>query len=397
MRPTTKPRSAAVREGDWRLVRQLDRVARRMGSPILEGNRIAVSSGARAFEAVLEAIRTARRSLAIEMYTWADDRLGRRFAEAVAARAAEGLSVFVLVDSFGSYASGGIVASLERSAARVVWYHPLAPWTPSWYPNRRNHRKLVLVDGETAFIGGMNLAEYYSEEFVGDGAWCDLMLRIDGPAVRELARIFLGTWIRSGGDLGAAGPLFIEPEPAGEASVQVVGGRGLKGRRSLRRSFVTWIALAERRIFLANAYFAPEMWLRRELCRAARRGVRVELLLPGKTDAPLVSWAGRASYQALLSAGAQIREMERTVLHAKVAVVDDRILLAGSANLDYRSFRHNLELAVNVFDESAARAASTALEQEYACARAVTPESWSGRSWPQRFLERLAYSLRYWL
>jgi cardiolipin synthase len=209
--------------------------------------------------------------------------------------------------------------------------------------------------------------------------------------------MFLRTWVRSGGTPEAVDPLLLDPSPEGLAAVQVVGGHGLRARRALRRSYLAWISLARERIFLANAYFAPEAWLRRALCRAARRGVRVDLLLPGRTDAPLVSWAGRASYPALLECGASIRELDAGMLHAKVATFDDRVLLTGSANLDYRSFRHNLEIAVTVFDPATARAALAALERDFERARPVTTDSWRRRSLLRRALERSAYSVRYWL
>jgi cardiolipin synthase len=177
----------------------------------------------------------------------------------------------------------------------------------------------------------------------------------------------------------------------------VVGGQRLRGRRSLRRSYLTLLGEARDRIFLASAYFAPETWLRRELARAARRGVRVDLLLPGRSDVPVVGWAGRASYERLLEAGVRIREMDHAVLHAKIAAFDDRALLAGSANLDYRSFRHNLEIAVNVFDEDVAADTLRVFEAEHARSRDINLDAWKRRSLTSRFRERIAYWIRYWL
>lgn len=378
--------------------RRLRRLRRHATVPIVDGNRIEVLPGGRgAFEAMLDAIHNARRSLAVEMYTWSDDRLGKRFAHAVASKALEGVPVSVVVDAFGSLDSGELIASLQRSGVEVLWYHPLAPWTPSWYPNRRDHRKLLIVDGAIGFAGGMNLSETFSEEFLGPNAWRDTMVRVEGPAVRPMTRIFLETWRRCGGSIKAAGGLLTQRRSRGSAGVQVVGWPGFLGRRSLRRIFLGLIFGARRRIFIANGYFAPEGWLRRALCRAARRGVQVELLLPKASDVPLVRWAGRASYERLLEAGARIREMDHAILHAKVAVFDDEILLTGSANLDYRSFRHNLEVAVNVFDVDAARTALGAFEEDFTRAREVTLERWRSRPASERFLEAVVSVLRYWL
>ena len=377
---------------------QIDRLAWRGGSPVLWGNRVTLLEGGRlAFESMLAAIRGASRAVAVEMYAWADDRVGRRFAEAIRAKAREGVRTLVLVDSFGSLGSGDLMESLEQSGAEVQWFHPLAPWTPAWFPNRRDHRKLVIVDGACAFAGGMNFAEAYTEEFTGERAFIDLAVRVEGPAVKELSRLFVRTWIRTGGSEGAAGDLGESGREQGRAGVQIVEGAGIIRRRGLRRSYLGLIATARRRILLANAYFAPERPLRRALCRAARQGVSVELLLPGVTDVPMVRWAGRASYGRLLEAGVSIRETRRSVLHAKAAVFDDEILVAGSANLDHRSFRHNLEVAVNVFDPDTARRASAVLEGELTKAEEVTLDAWRRRPAKEKLLERLAGLLRYWL
>ena len=346
---------------------------------------------------MLDAIRGARRSLALEMYTWADDRLGKRFAHAVALKALEGITVRVVVDAFGSLDSSDLMDSLERSGVEVLWYHPLAPWTPSWYPNRRNHRKLLIVDGAIAFAGGMNLSETYSEEFLGPDAWRDTMVQVEGPAVRRMTRFFLETWRRCGGPIRAGGGWAVQRRSRGQAGVQVVGRPGFIGRRSLRRVFLGLIFGARRKIFIANGYFAPEGWLRRALCRAARRGVQVELLLSQTSDVPLVRWAGRASYERLLEAGARIREMNHAILHAKVAVFDDETLLTGSANLDYRSFRHNLEVAVNVFDVKTARKALGAFEEDFGRAEEISLERWRSRPASERLLEAVASAFRYWL
>lgn len=181
-----------------RLLR-LDRLARLGASPVVWGNRVTLlESGRDAFDAMLGAIGAASRAVAIEMYTWSDDRVGRRFAEAVRAKAREGVSARVLVDAFGTLGSGDLMASLEQAGVEVRWFHPLSPWSPAWYPNRRDHRKLLIVDGACGFAGGMNLAETYTDEFAGERAWTDLAVRVEGPAVKELSRLFVRTWILSG-------------------------------------------------------------------------------------------------------------------------------------------------------------------------------------------------------
>jgi cardiolipin synthase len=380
------------------MLRRLDRLVERAGSPIVYGNAAEVlHSGAAMYARMLEGLDAARSSVSIEMYTWADDRVGNRFAGAAGSAARRGVRVRVLLDAFGSFRSGALASRMEREGVEVRWVHPLAPWTPRWFPNQRDHRKLVLVDGRVAFVGGMNVAETYTEEFSGERAWRDTGIRVEGPAVREIARLFVTAWIRAGGSPEGTGDLFRPPSESGRAGVQVVGGRGLRGRRGLRRSYLEFLSQAQRRVLVVNAYFAPERVLRSKLAATARRGVAVDLLLAGESDVPAVRWAGRASYGSLLRAGVRILEHRRTVLHAKAAVFDDEILLAGSANLDYRSFRHNLEVAVHVFDGKAAREAARAFDEDLALASEVTLEAWERRPLVERILETLAASVAYWL
>ncbi len=391
-------RTFLSRPGALFRLRRLDRMRARGDSPVTFGNAVRVmTSGREGFDAMLAAIEGAERAVAVEMYTWADDRLGGRLAEAVAARARAGVPAYVLLDAFGRLGSDALAARLAGAGAEVRWYHPLAPWTPAWYPNQRNHRKLVLVDGRVGFVGGLNFAEAYSETFAGDAAWKDLAVEVRGPAVAEMTRAFVGSWIRSGGRAEAAGSLAGTPHRAGAAAVQVLGGKGLRGRRALRRGLQDLLVSARSRIFIANAYFAPETFVLRALRRAASRGVSVDLLLPGETDVPMVRWAGRAVYGRLLDAGVRIREHGGSILHAKVLVVDGETLVTGSANLDYRSFRHNQEIAVNVIDRDAASAALAAFEAPFESAAPVDPAAWDERGWRERALERMAWAVRDWL
>jgi cardiolipin synthase len=391
-------RSALVRDRarlrGWRL----DRLDGRGLSPVVFGNDVRLlNGGAIAYAAMLEALESARSSVAVEMYTWADDRVGRRFASACAARSRAGVQVFALLDSFGSLGSGAIAQTLAKSGVRVLWYHALAPWGRRWGWNRRNHRKLVLADGTVGFAGGMNLAEVYSAEFGGPDAWSDVGVRVQGPAVRELTRIFLLSWLAAGGSAEETSALVASPYDAGRAGVQVTGGRGLIARRRLRAAHLELLRMSREQVLIANAYFVPERPLVKALCRAARRGVRVRLLLPGVSDAAPARWAGRAFYGALLGAGVAIRELHETVLHAKAAVIDGEVLLTGSANLDYRSFRHNLEVTVAVHDQECARAATSALEQDWDRALPLRLDDWLDRPLFDKVLEALALAVRYWL
>lgn len=381
-------------------LRRLDRLADFGESRVVPGNRIGVMcGGGAAFPAMIEAIEGASRGIAFEMYTWADDRVGWRFAEAMGARARAGIPTYCLVDAFGSIGGGSCLAAMRKAGVEVLRYNPLGPRLSmsKWFPNRRDHRKLLVVDGTLAFTGGLNLAECYSDEFLGEKAWCDLAVRLDGPVVRDLLRLFVGAWSRAGGAMDVVNTLLVEVPPAGSAAVQVLGHIGRRGRRAMRRALLAAIELSRERILLAYAYFVPDDGLRSALSRAARRGVRVDLLLPGPTDVPMVRWASRSSFGPLLRAGVRIRELRDAILHAKAGVFDDAVATLGSANLDYRSLHLNLEVVVNLFEAEAVRDTREALEARFARAEPVTLELWRRRPASERVLERLAFALRYWL
>lgn len=394
VRPADSLRSLVRRPRVLRALRRLDRLVAFGEQQVVHGNGLRIlATGGEAFAAIEEAVAGARAGVAIEMYTWADDAVGRRIAGAVRERLRAGVPARIIVDAFGSFGQGRVLEELRQAGADVRWYNPLAPRLSRWVLNRRNHRKVVLVDGTTAFIGGMN----FSGRHTGEAAWVDLMVRLDGPAVREVARLFLGTWARAGGALDVADEVVALPDPAGGSQVQVLGRVGLRGSRALRRTFLANLELAQDTVLLAYAYFVPDVGVRRGIARAVRRGARADLLLAGLTDVRMARWAGRAYYERLLRAGARIRELRTRVLHAKAAVFDDEVAVVGSANLDPRSFHVNVELVLNVFDPAVAREVARTLRAHWESAEEIRLETWMQRPFTDRVLEGVAVMLRSWL
>jgi cardiolipin synthase len=398
LRPADSLRSLVRRPRILRALRRLDRLTTFGEQQVVHGNAVAVLPGGReAFDAIEEAGASARTGVAIEMYTWSDDPVGRRMAGALRERLRAGVPVRVLVDAFGSLGHAAVLDGLRRQGAEILRYNPLAPRFSRWVPNRRNHRKAVLVDGGTAFLGGINFASCYSAEFCGDEAWADLMVRIDGPVVREIARLFLGTWARAGGDLESVADVVSQPRPAGPSPVQVLGRVGLRGSRALRRSFLANLELAQESVLLAYGYFVPDVGVRRGIARAVRRGAEVHVLVPGPTDVKMARWAGRAYYERLLGAGARLRELQHAVLHAKAAVFDREVAAVGSANLDPRSFHVNVELVANVFDPAVAREVERVLRAHWDRSKEIRLSDWVRRPVRERLLEASAVLLRSWL
>ena len=328
-----------------------------------------LEGGREAFPRMLQAIRAARQSVHLEVYHLAREGVGDQFREALSQAALRGVRVRVVLDGWGSALDGRWLQSmLEPDGAEVRIYHPLSALFTGRF--RRNHRKILVVDGEVAFLGGINIADEYG--LVGPGLapdladespeWLDLAVEIRGaPAAWLEARLR--------GDRA--------PRPRGPVQVHLSGiGGGRRLRNLYRRSF----GAARREILTAHAYFLPDRRFVRSITAAARRGVKVTLLLAGRSDVPLARAGTVRLYRRLTAAGVEIREWTRSVHHAKVAVVDGRTVLLGSFNLDPLSLS-NLESLVEVDDPATGEVARNWFEAHAAQARLVTAEE-AGRSGP---------------
>ena len=311
-----------------------------------------LEGGRQAYPRMLAAIGSAAKRVHLEVYAFADDETGQAFVEALTAAALRGVQVLVVLDAFGSAAGGrAVLRRLEDGGCEARLYNPLAALLAGRL--RRDHRKLLLVDGEVAFLGGINIGNAYGQVGVPDQPhWIDLALELRGPAVAALAARLEGSR---------------RPAQRGEVRVYLSSAGG--GRR-LRRRYLKALGSARRRVLLAHAYFLPDRHLIRSITAAARRGVDVRLVVPGKTDVPLARAASRSLYGRLLRAGVRIYEWDETVLHAKAAVVDERRLLLGSFNLDPLSLV-NLETLAEVRERSAVLAGVAFLERLVAGAHPV--------------------------
>jgi cardiolipin synthase len=287
---------------------------------------------------------------------------------------------------------------LRKAGAEVLEYHPLAPWLPHWGFNRRNHQKILVVDGDVGFTGGLNLGNEYAPAPEG-GGWMDLHARVDGQAARELAQVFARAW-RSGG-----GAPFEPVEPSGPPAlerdqgclVQTIDNEGLRRRHAMRAAWRHAIARAQRSIVIANSYFIPDRVLRTAFRAATLRGANVRVLLPSHSDVAIVQMAARHLYRRLLRQGVRIFEHPGPMMHAKAAVIDGVWSTLGSFNLDRRSFLHNLEVGLVVADAPFGAELQDAIVQELELSKEITLEDVLARGPVERLLGALAYSLRYWL
>lgn len=327
-------------EGAWPCAtdagqRRLLAIARDAGLDLVHARSLDLChSGDAHFERLAAAVAGAERELCIEMYQIRPDPIGWRVCAALAQAARRGVEVRLLIDRFGSARIEPWLATLASHGVTVRWYRPWRPWSN---PFHRTHRKLVVVDGRLASLGGINLAAEFSETFAGDHAWRDVGVWIEGPAAWQLRRQFDVAWAAGG---GAPGPAVAVPGGAGPLCA-LAAPRSACANQA--RAYLALVASARSELLLATPYFLPDRRLRAELVRASRRGVRVTVVVPRLSDIWWFKHGARSHYEELLAAGVGIWERCDRMVHAKVGVADSLVAAVGSTNLNRLSFHGNSE------------------------------------------------------
>ena len=333
-------------------------------APLRQGNRVTVlRNGCEIFPAMLEAIRSARRTIDFATYVYWTGSIAPEFAEALAERAEAGVEVNVLLDAVGAAKMDrSLVDRLERSGATVAWFRPPRWWTLHKL-NNRTHRKILVVDGTVGFTGGVGIAEEWTGNCEDPGHWRDTHVRVEGPAARDLFGGFLENWAEATQSILSGRDHL--PDIRGfedGIQVQVTRSTAEKGSTDAEHLFYAAIACARERIWLTTAYFAPRRAFVDALCDAVRRGVDVRVLTNGPhIDKQVVRQAGRRTYDHMLGCGVRLFEYQRTMLHAKVLIVDANWATIGSMNFDNRSFALNDELNLSLHD----RATVAGLEKHF--------------------------------
>lgn len=379
------------------LRRQQERVT---GTPFVGGNEVELlRDGPRVLAAMAETIRGARRRVDIESYD-IDAEEGARLARLLLAKRAEGVEVNLIFDAWGSFATpSALFDALRGGGVRVLEFNPAGR-----NPNRRDHRKMLVVDGAVAIVGGVNISSVYRNR-PGDApgstdpeeiAWRDASVRIRGPAAGQFQHLFDQTWHEQGGPPLPAAPSPPAPVPGG-VPVQALDGGIASKQPLIRRTLLAAIGLARRSVHLTTGYFAPTPDLARALADAARRGVDVQLVVPAHSDSTIAVASGRSRYAGLLAAGVRIHERQGRVLHAKAAVIDGAWSAVGSSNLDWRSVVHNQEVDAIVLDEGFGQAMEAMFADDVAGSRAIDPASWARRPLPDRVSQWSARLLDYFL
>ena len=360
------------------------------------GNSVTlITEGDVFFTSIISAIENAKKSINLETYIFSSDPVGWIIAEKLAAKASQGLEVNVIYDSVGSIAaSSQMFSMMEEHGVEVLEYHPFVPWRKYWGVSFRDHRKILVIDGCRAFIGGINIGrEYAGEKFSGDN-WRDTHIMIKGPAVTDIQFFFMENWYRNGGAVMNSRLYFPEIEKSGEKLLMILCASSRKKVKPVHQSYMSAIRNSRNSIYITNAYFIPDAKIYRSLVRAAERGVDVKLLLPGVSDLPFVKYASRYLYKRYMKKGIKIFEYAESVLHAKTAVIDGVWSTVGSSNLDRRSFRKNLEMNAVILDQGFGEMMEQQFLNDLKKSVEIIPESFKKRGLIEFFIEWVCYRFR---
>ena len=366
------------------------------GSAVLGGNRVDVLlNGEEIFPAKLDVVRKARSTINYAQYVFEDGQPAEDMAQALAERCRAGVKVNVLVDAVGAIGMPGTYRqTLEDAGCKVASYRPLSPFAIDRL-NYRNHRRILVADGRVGVTGGSGTSGKWAGNGRTKGLWRDTDVRVEGPVVEQLQGAFAENWLEATG-IAIGGPQYF-PRPIvapGAVDAQAVRSSPAGGSVAMYTMYLLAMAAARESIHITNPYFLPEDKMIETLAAAARRGVRVVVLLPGEIDHNIVRQASRSELGRLLKAGVSVYEYQAALLHAKTMVVDGIWATVGSTNLDRRSFALNEELNLVVYDPGVARRLEQAFRDDLARSNPVTYEQWSNRGVVSRVLELLAVPIK---
>ncbi len=362
--------------------------------PFVGGNRVELLiDGPASFAALAEAIRSATTRIDMESYEF-DEKAGGEFSDMLLAARSRGVEVNLIYDAWGAARTpGALFDRLRQGGVRVLEFNPLHPndRVPV-APNKRDHRKLLCVDGRLAITGGVNISEVYENSQQprgadpGQQAWRDTDVRIEGPVVAQFERYFMETWRQQ------RGPAIAEPpptpgDPVGSVTAQAIDGAPDDGRPLIYRTLLAIVALSQKSVHLTTGFFVPTPDLARALIAAARRGVDVQLVVPHESDSSAAVAAGRAGYGELLEAGVRIHERQQKILHAKTAVVDGAWSAIGSSNLDWRSTVWNNEIDAIILGPEFGGQMEAMFQDDVRASHTIDLKAWRRRGLGERFRE----------
>ena len=379
------------------------------GGPLMIGNEVSLlQDGPATYRAMFAAIAAAKDHINLETYGIDDSEVGRQFADLLIAQQSRGVQVNLIYDSVGALGTASTYFDRLRAAGvQVLEFNPVNPLATlrPWALGHRDHRKLLIIDGRTAFLGGINISGVYSSgssfrrpSSSSDKAdvvpgWRDTDVRISGPVVAEFQKLFMQTWSTQHGKPLTPRHYFPNLSPQGTEIVRAVGSTPDDAFSLIYLMLIAAISNSVKYVYLTNAYFVPDPQLVKALVEAAKRGVDVRLILPGNSDSASAFYAGRSHYEDLLEAGVKIYERRGALLHAKTAIVDGVWSCVGSSNLDWRSALDNDEINAVMLGQVFARQMEAAFKEDMATSDEIDRVSWKQRSLLLRMKE---WAARLW-
>jgi cardiolipin synthase len=377
-------------------------------SPLTKGNKVTLlADGQATYAAMFKAMQNAGDHINLETFIIEDDEVGRKFADLLLQKQAEGVRVNLIYDSMGSYSTpAAFFQRLRDGGIQVVEFNPVNPFKAhgQWLLAHPDHRKILIIDGKVAIAGGINISSVYSSRLSGRRAvegsplpWRDTDVQIEGPAVAEFQKLFLETWQKQQGPELSDRNYYPDQKEVGNALVRVVGSTPGQDNRITFIVYVSAITFAEHSVHLTNAYFIPDEQILDAFTDAARRGVDVKIILPATTDSQLALQAQRYNYSGLLKAGVKIYERRNALLHAKTAVIDGVWSTVGSTNLDYWSLLNDDEVNAVILSRDFAGEMERMFAGDLAESDQVKWEDWGKRPLFQRLREWFSHLFVHWL
>lgn len=382
-----------------------------VGSPLVTGNKLTLlQNGPETYESMFAAMRAAKDHINLETFIFEDDDVGQKFADLLLERRKAGVRVNVIYDGFGTvWTPPAFFDRLREGGVQLLEFHPVksvSKYIKPWKLNNRDHRKLLVVDGQVAFVGGINISDTYSSSPSASSSrrktssktgWRDTHIRIEGPVVAEFQKLFVDAWTRQKGEPPQGTNYFPPLEPQGKEIVRAIANTAADKESLIYLTLLSAISHAQLQVHLTIAYFAPDEQLIKALTQAAKRGVDVRLVLPSRTDSWAIFHVGRSHYSELLRAGVKIYERRGAVMHSKTACIDGVWSTIGSTNLDWRSFLHNEEVNAVILSSGFATQMDTMFADDIRQSKIIELKQWKKRSVITRMQEWTARLGSYWL
>ncbi len=361
-----------------------------LGPAVISGNRFEMLlNGDRIFPSMLEGIRSARQTITFETFIYWSGEIGEQIAQALADKAREGVAVHVLLDWVGSSKMDRRYLNLLRDAgAEVIQYHK-PHWTGLGRMNDRTHRKLLVIDGRIGFTGGVGIAPEWTGHAENEKHWRDTHFRVAGPVVGHMQAVFMDNWVKATGNVLHGPAYFPDIESMGDGLAHMFSSSPSGGSDDMQLMYLMAITAATHSIHLASAYFVPDKLTINAIVEAAKRGVKVRVITPGKRiDTHTVREASRACWGDLLKAGVEMFEYQPTMFHCKLLVVDEYLVSVGSTNFDSRSFKLNDEANLNIYDRDFAKQQTAIFADDLTKSQQVTLEAWMRRPFTEKLIEK---------